>query len=319
MIIIYGIGSVILSVAVLLVTGNADMPYRTYCFNYAIFILSTLLYFGCSFQLNNKIKICLEIGLLFLIVTQSKEMEQIYYDKYLTTEQDKKLAGQIMTELERECGTIATYNKPIIFMGFPNNQICSYGEVEKTSLFLWDRISGTASEEASIRIFRYLEMLGYQINNNVSDVNFKEVREITAEMSSFPEKNSIYEAEEYIIVKLGDSLLEILDNNKVWEQDLNLIGNIENFTYDKRNLYITGWLILKGENAFSSNISLILKNNTNSYRLRLDEYVRKDVTSYFADGFNYDNSGISANITIPDGVEKGNYQVYLELKDKEEK
>lgn len=313
LILISAIFAIVFSSIVPLVTGNGYLPYRTYCFNYVLLIVTTILYLGVSYSYNNLLRILFSIMAIILIANQIKEMENVYYNKYLTSDIDKRRAEDIISELEKVCGASSIYNKPIVFMGIPNDEICAYGEPEETSLFVWDRFTSTQLEEKSDRIVNFFHVLGYNINGNLKDIDFGIIRENIATMSAFPQKNSILETEDYIIVKLGDSLLEIVKDEPKWIYDRQFIGNIEAFSYANNVLNITGWLALNGESAYDSNISLIIKNDDFCYRLRSDEYTREDVTEYMSDGFNYDNSGIKININIPQEIEDGEYSLYFEI------
>lgn len=317
-IVILAFCNIILSASTYIVTGNAWLPERVVCFNYAFFIVVSILYCGHIYQHNKKALHILYLVLFILIANQSREMTLIYNDKNETFAKDKRTAELLLNKIEEKCGTVATYSKPIIFLGFPDNLSASYGDVEKTSIFVWDRNSSTSLEENAQRIYRFYDCLGYHLETPSVLENFYTARKLIGNMASFPEDGCIRNEKDYILVKLGNSLCEILTDYKISNESPKLQGNIEQFSYDDVNktISINGWLVNRGENSYNNNISLLLKSNSNkeSYRLRMDSYNRKDITQHFSDGYNYDNSGINSILSISDYVDSGNYSVYLELK-----
>lgn len=313
--------SILLSSSMYFITGNIYMPIRTICFNYAFFIGITFLYLSCSVELKNGLALCFYILVFLIIGNQSREMEEIYYNKYITYEKDKKMAELVLTEIEKECGILTTYKKPIVFLGFPNNYNINYGEAEDTSIFVWDRNSNVSLEETSERIYNFYDELGYYLERpSQKNIDFYYLRKEISDMNSFPLEGFVKEEEECIIVKLGDSLCEIMNfDDSLYTAKGNLLGNIEGMDYVNNVLNLKGWLIKVGHNSYANNISLILVNNEKGYKLRIDEDMREDITVYMADGVNYDNSGFDAILSLPEYISTGSYKVYLELLDDEEK
>ncbi len=253
--------------------------------------------------------------MIFIIGNQSREMAEIYNVKHTTFEKDREIAEGVLECVQRECGAISAFNKPIVFMGFPDNITAEYGEVEESSIFVWDR---NVDEFNTRRIFSFFEELGYSLNSKIGNIDYDKIRENLYFMKSYPEDGCVAENEEYIIVKLGDSLCETLKNYSIVESNGQLEGNIEGFAYENNIISMKGWLIKIEQNAYDNNISLILYNDNISYRLRIDEVQRPDITQYYGYNYNFDNSGINAYISIPKCVVDGEYKVYLELKDKNE-
>ena len=320
-IVLLGVGNIILSATVFLATGNIYIPFRAYCFNYAFFIGIVALFLGYEIGDKNKWKKMVFYAVYFLIIgNQCRAMEQIYYQKYITFEKDKRIAELIIEQVESECGTISTYNKPIIFMGFPNNYNINYVEVEEGSIYIWDRNSSVELEETSHRVYNFFEELGYSIKRGTGNIDYYEVRKRISTMSAFPEAGCVEETKDYIIVKLGDSLCEILtENEESWISDESLMASIEWLSCENNLLSVGGWLIRQGYPSFDNNISLILSDGVNNYKMRIDEYDREDVTNYIGDGINYNNCGFNTNILISDYVKSGNYRVYLELTGNDDK
>lgn len=311
--------NVVLSYSVYIVTGNAGLPERIICFNYAFLIGLTIMYLGYMFR-NKKSALCvLYCIMLLLIGNQSREMAQIYNNKNITFEKDKQMAESLLNKIEETCGTTSTYHKPVIFLGFPDNLPAVYDDVEKSSIFIWDRNSNTSIEEHSRRIYGFYDCLGYHLQSPTDTIDFYKIRQQISNMNAFPQNGSILNEQDYILVKLGNSLCEVLHDFEDIDVNTGLQGDIEWFDYnnDNRTLAIGGWLTKIGRNSYDNNISLILKNSSDSndsYRLRTNNINREDITQYFSDGYNYDNCGINSFIFISDYVKNGTYGVYLELK-----
>lgn len=316
-IILLSLVAIMLSQAVFVVTGNIYMPIRSYCFNY-VFFIGTVVVMG-RIVLKNKGSVICCIVALWLIGTQSKEMQEVYYNKIITFEKDRYYAENILTTIEKECGAIATYNKPIVFMGFQDNDSINYGEPEETSMFIWGRNESVYLEESSTRVFRFLDELGYSLVRPANQgIDYYDVRKQISSMPAYPSEGCVKELDNCIIVKLGDSLCEIIDANEMdWESSENLIASIEWFNSDNRSLLIQGWLVNLEKSSYNNNISLVLKNEGEAYRIRIDEKKRSDVTLYLNDGNNYDNSGFYLNTYLSEYVKDGSYQVYLEIRDDE--
>lgn len=309
------IANVLLSLSIFLVTGNLYLPLRTTCINFAIFIVTSMLFLLDSVPLNDRRTYIFCLFGIYIIGIQSMAMEEVYYSKLKTFEKDKAVAESILDKVGAECGRIAMVNKPIVFMGFLNDTTASYGEVEESSVFVWGRNSDIGLEQTSQRIFDFYRELGYDLTMPNSEVNYNIVREKISQMNSFPQEGCVVEMDDCIIVKLGDSLCEILDDSYMFNiNNEHVIGNIEAFNSENRALYITGWYALSDKDAFNSNLSLILDSQENSYKMRLDEVQRADVTAYCSNGYNYDNSGFRLQINLPETVEAGEYNLYIEIK-----
>ncbi len=314
---LFGMVNIVLSGSVFLATGNIYMPIRSFCFNYIFLIGTCVLYAASNVVINRKLEwICCIIGIV-IIGNQSREMEEVYYKKFLSYEKDKIMSQKILSDIEKECGILTTYQKPIIFMGFPDNSNLNYGEVEECSEFIWDRNASIDQEETSVRIYRFYQELGYKLVPPDDRIDFYQIRKEVANMQPYPREGYICEKEEYVIVKLGSSLCEIL-SEKEYKPNLNeeLLGNIEVFSCENRKISISGWLADKGKCSYGNIASLVLSNDKNKYRLRMEHMDRQDVTDYISDGINYDNSGFYAELLCPDYIQPGSYKVYIELRNK---
>lgn len=309
--------NIFLSVSVFGVTGAFNLPQRSTCFNFAIFVVIAFVFFLDNISYSQSKKVLLCILCLYIVGMQSKAMTEVYYDKLITYEKDKRLAEDILDKIGETCGRTSMVNKPIIFMGFLDDTYITSGEIEKTSIFNAARYASSVEEETSGRVFKFYKELGYELPAPDANFDFLTVREKMSDMVSYPQIGCVKEMEDCIIVKLGDGLCEILSDNYCVNGDSEkLIGDIEVFSAENQTLYIRGWCTVSNEDSFNNNFSLILHNNKESYRIRLDEMNRPDVTLNHADGYNYDHSGFTTytTISIPNIVEKGEYNLAIELR-----
>lgn len=312
---------VVLDVSLIyLITGNLSMPERSVCHVFALFVALFFTNFCyCIGQYLEKIKwvyiVALCIGTLF-VANFSREMEFIYYNRHMAFEKDKMILDGVMHDIYAQCG----YNtpKPIIFMGLPNDMIRVWPEVENASVFSWNRLAVYEREEYSKLLYSFINNNGYNVKAP-SEVDFAQVRGQISSMSNWPEEGCIQEFDEYILVKLGDSKCEIIDQPRE-ELMKECAGGasdvqyaVEHMDANGRNINLRGWAVINGKNSYTNNISTVLlsQDTDRHYKIRTDEKERKDITSNIGDGINYDNSGYSLSIGLSDYVLPGRYDVFL--------
>lgn len=316
------VGMVFDAVLIYIVTGNLYMPERSVChvmtLFIALFILNVIYFCRRIFDKYFIIKYIVLGMVAFCIANFTYEMSQIYFEKYLTFEKDKAILDGVMHDIYAECG----YNtqKPIIFMGVPNDMTVVWPACESASVFSWGRLEVISREENSGLLYGFINDNGYKVNGVPDGTDFKEVHKLISQMSSYPSEGCIKEYNDYILVKLGDSAYEIFEMSKdeVLEEcivDNEIIYTIDEMNTENDTINMSGWGIISGENSYSGNFSIILlsKNTNIHYKLRAIEVSRKDVTNYFSDGCNYDNSGFEINTSLTSYVESGMYDVMLLL------
>lgn len=78
---------------------------------------------------------------------------------------------------------------------------------------------------------------------------------------------------------------------------------------------ISGWIIRPKNNSLNSSFQIILKNiSTSEWSfIKTNSFSRKEVTDYFHDGFNYDNSGFSSSTKLDNFSlnQPSNYEIYI--------
>lgn len=321
--ILVSIGLVIDLGLIYIITGNLWMPERSVCHVLSLFVaLFIVNLFGCLKEWLDKVIIIryLLLGIVALTIFNfSAEMEKIYFEKYKTYEKDKALVDGIMKDIYTKCG----YNtqKPIVFMGVPNNMTASWPAMEKASVFSWGRLEELDREEKSKLLYAFINANGYTVKGLSSKVDFKEIRKQISGMENWPEDNSIEEFEEYILVKLGDSKCEICSESR--EQFLSeyildspqIMLNQNELRVEGRNISLSGWAVLVGGNAYTNNVSLALvsQDSPEHYKIRVEEVENSGVTQHINDGYNYNNSGYKQSITLSGYTLPGTYDLMLIL------
>lgn len=305
------------------VTGNLWMPERSVSHIFSLFVA---LFFV------NLLGICknywgkaafvkyLVIGITIVFVANfSSEMERIYFAKYMTYTKDKIMLDEIMNDVYTEYG--ANTQKPIIFMGIPNDMTASWPAIENASVFSWGRLEDMEREENSRLLYGFINDNGYKVNGVPSTVDFREIRQQISCLNNWPQLGSTEEFDEYILVKLGDSKCEIIEEpremllNEYITNSSDILLTQNSLNIGSNNISLSGWVVQKGVNAYTNNVSLLLvsQNSEEHYKIRVEEVQNKDVTSYMNDGFNYDNSAYQQSVSLSKYITAGSYDLMLLL------
>ncbi len=113
--------------------------------------------------------------------------------------------------------------------------------------------------------------------------------------------------------------LIIYDNTKVEKFDISdyQIGNeqaefsIDSLNIGKTSTTLRGWEVTKGVSTELVNTHFVLVDDSYGYILNTEVENRNDVTVFFNDGLNYDNSGI-VSLFLNSKFEKGKeYNIYI--------
>lgn len=323
------IGLVIDCGLIYIITGNLWMPERSVCHVLSLFVALFVVNFFIVFHQYLErlviIKYFIVCILGLVIANFSFEMEQIFYAKYMSFEKDKA----ILDELMKDIYIVGGYNtqKPIIFMGVPNDMITVWPPVENASVFSWGRLERLEREENSRLLYGFINDNGYNVTGVPKNIDFVEIRKKISNMQNWPQEDSIKEFKEYILVKLGDSNCEIIEMpreqfiNCYIVNDPDIILNQNKLEINGSQISLGGWIVHKGENAYTNNISLALVSNNSSehYKIRVNETINRDISLLINDGFNYDNSGYKMDISLSSYIKSGTYDLMLILEVEHEK
>ena len=90
-------------------------------------------------------------------------------------------------------------------------------------------------------------------------------------------------------------------------------GNIDEFSDKNGSLFLRGWAVLKGTSeSYPFRVILLNKNTRQTFIISNVIQKRSDVTQYFRDGNNYDNSGFIVKINMSN-LPSGEYGVFVEM------
>ncbi len=93
------------------------------------------------------------------------------------------------------------------------------------------------------------------------------------------------------------------------------IGVVDEFVDKNRSLQIRGWTIFKDADAADNEIEVVFVGSNEAYIFPAEPVERPDVTQYYNDGYNYDNSGYEVLINKKD-IPQGNYKIGLLVRNK---
>lgn len=160
------------------------------------------------FLKNNNYKIIRVITLLYLCIIafhQAQITSKFFYSDYIRYQQDVTLANKITYTIDQ---IQAEYDEiyPVVFIGRYDHKLpssCIKGEAIGASFFDWYPEASTW--EATDRVLSFMDSLGYKYKFP-SEQDMDKGREISNDMPSWPNKDSIKLEDGIIVVKLSDSV-----------------------------------------------------------------------------------------------------------------
>lgn len=308
-----GLGVVISAHALLFLTGNPSIPNRTMITNSVLVGFTMTLSYMILHKKFNKSLVSNTALVLMCILTfyQTKYINEVFYTDYLRFQLDKVKADVIANDILKETDG---KNKKVVFIGQPDNYNLKIGEVEGYSIFQWDRFGGNYDElRNNHRILSFINLQGYFIQG-INDVDLLEVLHESADMPIYPSIGYVKDIGQYLIVKIGytPQILELNDNqlNKIKQGEKNVKYDINQFSYDSKNISIAGWGFLDDKKKSNDAIFVALFNKERTYYLSTKKTSRPDVLSAFPNLEKDDDLGFqlffSANI-----IKSGEYDVAL--------
>ena len=120
------------------------------------------------------------------------------------------------------------------------------------------------------------------------------------------------------IVKVG--LKENAEPEKitVLPEENKIIYNFDRFEINSSDIELGGWAAIENRSAEEQTISCVLKNENDIYKFETEPVKRPDVTAFFKNKYELDNSGFSVKVLKKD-FNKGKYQVGIIIKDQSNK
>ena len=217
---IFLIGLFIMTVPffIFLALGNMFLPYRNYMtlgfFN--AFVITTLYILFRKNKILSKIILAL---CFFIVLYSAEDINKIAYTEYLKVQDDISFAQNIAYDLEK----MKFIDKPLIFIG--TRELRQYKYQYQTecaeanlSTFNWDRYDNIQGEIFTIRSYHFMRELGYPIKGYFEDYRFNsyetmqdiinQIKSEIKDMNIYPQENSIKETDNYVLIKIGNSLMD---------------------------------------------------------------------------------------------------------------
>lgn len=207
--------------AVLLLTGNYLAYYRIYS-SLGFFNAFVLLLLYSIFK-NKKVMSKLVYLLIGAVIFyQSLEINKIFYTEYLKFENDRLFAYSIKQEVDKLGG------KPLVLIGTRENPHLKYNyNIEapeiNTSVFNWDRYDMRVYEIFNLRPYSFMREQGFEVRayRDVMNLDSKEeidsfkttLKESSPNMAVYPAETSVKDCGEFVLIKIGASLLDKDEKN----------------------------------------------------------------------------------------------------------
>ncbi|WP_334072099.1 MULTISPECIES: glucosyltransferase domain-containing protein [Paenibacillus] len=309
-----GLGCILAAYSMYFLTGNVYLVNRIFITN-SVFVgfVAALLYmfFYHKHYLKIKFRGATILLIIFVILIQTKSMNQVFYTDYLRYQIDIAKMNSIVTEIDKY-QTDDGVRKKLVFIGAPPSFNLKLGDTEGYSMFQWDRTWGLESElRNSSRIFRFMNLHGYDVKE-FENFDDKEIIARAGAMSYYPKEGYVKDFGDYLLVKLGPTPYEIseLSRQEFYKKfntsDFNIEYTIDWFAYQNNILSIGGWGSIDGVSPKDTIIKVALVSDKRQYLLTTDS--RKE-----------DNDEEILNLksgyrvlSLPTGtLEKGKYDVVL--------
>lgn len=132
----------------------------------------------------------------YLLFLNAKNMNILFYSANVAYEYDKNVANQIMYDIKRQ--GIAYQDKAVVFVGMEpmDNVGLQKSDTVGSSIFEWD--DGNIS-----RMCNFMKTEGYRMSQP-TPAQIEQALELTEDMGTWPQENSIKETEDTVIVFLSE-------------------------------------------------------------------------------------------------------------------
>ena len=197
-----------------IITGNPSLELRTYVHLVVPVAAAFMLVVFVNFSIESSIQKTTQSQILvfaqkgmklatltivvLVVLYQTKELNRLFYFEYLRYEADVRTANNIITEIEKQIGSL---KKPVVFVGpFKSSANIKMGYV----IFDHDRWNIPEKMLSPGRIIGFMRQLGYDMEACTSESDLNKAKEASRKMPSFPKEGSIQELDNFVIVKFGE-------------------------------------------------------------------------------------------------------------------
>lgn len=294
------------------------MPLRTM---QTIPLMLAGMWFIIYASINNLvIKRCIFILIVLASLLNAQYITRICYGDNLRLQYDINYANRIYNFVLANTGDSVSY-KPLVIIGhhdYSNSPLIIKGYEDTLGCSFFDCGGGSIN-----RINHFMAWLG---NDYIFPTWQQQKSAInqTADMANFPNKESIKETKELIIVKLSSFVTQFyrdpielnFNNYKIIKpEDVNYFLDV--LKKSNNQLFLLGWAYFKDKNASDTSMFIKLSSGTNNYIFPANQPMREDVARAFKNGSNLKLSGFNSTIDTSK-LAAGEYQVSLILTNKQD-
>lgn len=168
-----------------------SVMYRT-CISWSLFVALNVFIIYVYIQKDNVLKTLGTIVIIFLVLIQTKDLNQWFYNDYIRYQRDLNIAFDLIYDLEKN------YNleKPLVVLGNPQKGIGKSGnQVNSLSVLWWGRKAFDSNEE----FIKFLNSLGYKFKLP-SEEQYEKTKGLGETMTNYPKEGSILELEDCIVI-----------------------------------------------------------------------------------------------------------------------
>lgn len=302
----------------------------------AQFVLPFIIAGNFLFTLNvwkahKYIKNTIYLVCICIFILQAQAVFRMQYTDDIRFQEDMRIASQISERVSQESNV---QNKPVAFIGKRQSQLNSAsirGEFIGTSIFNVDNSAEPHYFHSTGRITGILKTMGYNIIG-ASPEQILEARKIAVGMPSWPALGSVYDAGDFVIVKLSEdnwyaddimpSNIEKSDISNVKFDNTDIKWCVDESKVENNQLRISGWMIKTNipSNQLKINVYIYNEENNEFYKLQTAKTERQDLNKAFPNEADYTDSGYVAKGNISDIINNiDKFRIILEYSsDKED-
>lgn len=280
-------------------------------------VLAASWLFMYSFYTSNIVKKMM-LGITILATFfNAQYIVRLFYSDHMRLQQDINYTYQLYNFLLTNVGS-SLYVKPLVMVGIhpsPNEpyKISIPNDTISASFFEYD--------SPNVRKDRFMKWLGMQhVSPTPEQVNL--AYNYINDMGNFPEKSSVKETHDLIILKLSNSdgypaqkslFIDSATFAKVASDAIRSYVDSLNVLSDR--IQTSGWAYFLNETAVYTSIFIKFKSENNEYIYPTTLVSRPEIAAWLHDGKNLDLTGFAADINKQD-IQPGTYKVYLMLTNK---
>ena len=177
----------------ILIIMKVEILYRIQ-FSWILTTAFLVLYIYKIFENKKILKYSINVVIVFLIIFQTRNLNQIFYEDYKRYEKEKTIANEIAMDIIKETDY---ENKPIAYINALKNMSQSNSE-DIVSIINWGT---TAFYEKGTEATKFINNFGYNFLT-ISEEDFEKAKEQYEMLDEETKNKNIIELEDYIIVNL---------------------------------------------------------------------------------------------------------------------